>query len=96
MAENRLSNRRRTVLKGQVVFNNRASAIDCTVRDLSDTGARIVFADVFLPPPEFELEIPSRDLQVQARLVWSRGATHGIVFAEGTLVWQDRARTHPG
>ncbi len=38
MADNRSSNRRRTVLKGQVVFNNRASAIDCTVRDLSDTG----------------------------------------------------------
>jgi hypothetical protein len=77
----RSSTRRRTVLKGQVVFNNRASALDCTVRDLSDTGARITFADVSIPPAEFELEIPSKDLRIQARLVWSRGATHGVAFS---------------
>jgi hypothetical protein len=79
--------RNRTVLKGQVVFNNRASALDCTVRDLSDTGARVTFADVSIPPPEFELEIPSKGLRVHARLVWSRGATHGVAFREEAQVW---------
>jgi hypothetical protein len=68
--------RKRTLLKGQVVFNNQASALDCTVRDLSDTGARITFADVSIPPPGFELEIPGKGLRIQARLVGSRGATH--------------------
>jgi hypothetical protein len=84
----RTSNRRRTVLKGQVVFNDRASALDCTVRDLSDTGARITFADVFPPPPEFELVIPSKSLQVHARLVWSRGAMHGVAFSQKAQVWE--------
>lgn len=70
------------MLKGQIVFNGRASALDCTVQDLSDTGARITFADISLPPPEFELEIPSRGLRARARLVWSRGATHGVAFGK--------------
>jgi hypothetical protein len=83
----RSSQRKRTLLKGQVVFNNRASALDCTVRDLSDTGARVTFADVSIPPPEFELEIPSKGLRVQARLVWSRGATHGVAFSEKAQIW---------
>jgi PilZ domain-containing protein len=65
----RSSQRRRTVLTGKVLFNNRASVFDCTVRDLSDTGAQLTLADVSALPPEFELEIPGKCLQVQARLI---------------------------
>ena len=39
--DRRSSKRRRTVLTGKVLFNNRASVFDCTVRDLSDTGDQI-------------------------------------------------------
>jgi hypothetical protein len=80
--ERRLKKRWRTVLKGQVVLNNRSSVLDCSVRNLSDIGANLVFADVFLLPQDFELEIPSRNLRVQARLIWSRGATHGVMFVQ--------------
>ncbi len=79
--DNRSSQRRRTVLTGRVVFNNRSSVLDCTVRDLSETGARISFAVSELPP-EFELEIPNKGQRVQARLMWSRGATHGVMFVQ--------------
>ena len=48
--DQRSSKRRRTVLTGKVLFNNRASVFDCTVRDLSDTGARITLADVSVLP----------------------------------------------
>ncbi len=80
--DNRSSQRRRTVLTGRVVFNNRSSVLDCTVRDLSETGARISFAAVSELPPEFELEIPNKGQRVQARLMWSRGATHGVMFVQ--------------
>ncbi len=74
------TSQRRTVLKGQVLFNNRASVFDCTVRDLSATGAQLIFADVSALPPKFELEIPSKDMRVQARVIWSRGQNHGVRF----------------
>ncbi len=42
-AERRNSERKCTLLQGRVVFNNRFSTIQCTVKDLSGTGAQIVF-----------------------------------------------------
>ncbi len=78
--DRRSSKRRRTVLRGRVVFNNRSSVLDCTVRDLSDSGAQLTLADVSALLPEFELEIPGKCLQVQARLMWSRGKSHGVRF----------------
>ena len=78
--ERRLKKRWRTVLKGQVMLNNGSSVLDCTVKNLPDIGANLVFADASLLPQDFELDIPSRNLRVQARLIWSRGATHGVMF----------------
>jgi hypothetical protein len=44
MQERRSSKRWGAYLKARIVFNNRSSVLDCTVRDLSDTGAGISFA----------------------------------------------------
>jgi hypothetical protein len=33
-------------------------------------------------PFDFELEIPSKGMLVQARLIWSRGKNHSIVLIE--------------
>ena len=82
--DKRASDRRRTVLKGRVLFNNRASVFDCTVRDLSDTGAQLTLADVSALPPDFELEIPSKDILVQAHVMWSRGKNHGVRFVQAS------------
>ena len=78
--ERRLKKRWRTVLKGQIMLNNRSSVLDCTVKNLPDIRAKLVFADVSLLPQNFELDIPSRNLRVQARLIWSRGAIHSVMF----------------
>ena len=81
--EDRRSTRRsRTLLEGRIAFNSRLPALDCVVRDLSETGARIYCSDIPVLPPEFELEIPKKGLRVQARVVWSRGANHGVEFRE--------------
>jgi hypothetical protein len=82
MIENRSAKRWRTILKGQVVFNDRTSVLACSVQDLSDIGARICFTTAVEVPPEFDLEIPSRRLRLPARLVWSREASHGVMFLE--------------
>jgi hypothetical protein len=90
--ERRSSKRWRTVLRGQIVSNNQSSPIEFTVRDLSDTGARIYFTDGAELPPEFKLEIPSRGLQIESRLMWRRGANHGFMFLEKVRVWTDPLR----
>lgn len=81
--DQRSSKRQRTLLDGRIVFNNRFSLIECRVRDLSDTGARIMFEHPVTIPPEFELEVPSRELSAWARVMWSRGREHGIRFTDG-------------
>ncbi len=80
--DQRSNKRQRTVLDGRIVFNNRFSLIECTVRDLSDTGARIAFDHAIMIPPEFEIEIPKKSLSLRARVMWSNGKEHGVKFID--------------
>ena len=96
MDERRSSKRWQAALKARIVFNNRASVLDCTVRDLSDTGAGISFAGVSPIPTEFELEIPARGFRAHARPIWSRGTHHGVMFWQKAKAWTDASRTHGG
>ncbi|QRM35838.1 PilZ domain-containing protein [Microvirga sp. VF16] len=74
-----------TSFKARVVFDDQSPALPCIVQNMSASGAQLAFATVFELPREFELEIPSLDLRVEARVVWSRDEQHGV-----TLVWPQR------
>lgn len=82
MEQRRTSTRSRTLLEGWVLLNNRSSRIECTVRDISDAGARLVFSEPVQVPQEFELQIPKKKLSSHARIMWSDGQTHGVRFVE--------------
>lgn len=60
--------RTRTFLKGIVYFDNRRASIDCTIRDLSDTGARILFASAVSVPDSIELHIPQKQTTFPVRV----------------------------
>ena len=92
MGERRSAKRWRTILATRITSDSLSQPIECLVRDLSDTGARLYFADPSQLPPEFELEIPSRELRIRSRLMWSRGANHGVMFLEELKVWTDPLR----
>ncbi|MBM6584261.1 PilZ domain-containing protein [Microvirga sp. BT689] len=92
MSERRSAKRWHTVLAAHIRSNSRSKSIECIVRDLSDTGARVYFADISEMPSEFELEIPSRGLRVRSRLMWNRGANHGVMFLEAVKAWTDPIR----
>ena len=55
--ERREHPRRRTLLSGKVVFNNRSGALNCTVKDLSECGARIQLGGWLNLPREFEIHL---------------------------------------
>jgi hypothetical protein len=80
--QRRASPRSRTLLEGHIIYNNRLSRMECIVRDLSETGARIVFAQPVKVPAEFELQVPKRKLVRQAQIMWYDGQNHGVMFLE--------------
>jgi PilZ domain len=58
--------RTRTFLKGVVYYDNRRASVECTIRDLSDTGARIAFSTLVTVPDNFELHIPQKQMTLSA------------------------------
>jgi hypothetical protein len=70
-------------MKGRILFANRTHTIDCTVRNLSETGAQVVVSGSAPMPFSFELEIPAAAVCVAARVAWSRDNTYGLSFPNG-------------
>jgi hypothetical protein len=82
MSELRRENRLRTFLKGRIVFNNGNSSMDCLVRDLSPSGARLVLSQTATLPDSFDLIIPAKDRTHRATLRWRRADSIGVTFPE--------------
>lgn len=91
LEQRRASPRSRTLLKGHIVYNSGVSRMECIVRDLSETGARIVFAQPVKVPPEFELQIPKKKIIRRAQVIWYDGRHHGVMFLKGTEGASDMA-----
>lgn len=57
-----------------------STVIDCTLRDVSDDGARLVFGGAVSLPEEFRLYNVSDAWIVPVRLQWQRGLEAGVAF----------------
>lgn len=76
--ESRVDRRRRVLRAGTIEFDG--GAIDCTVRNLSTTGAMLDVASPVGIPKEFILML--RDGHVApCRVVWRRPSAIGVKFA---------------
>ena len=79
--ENERVARRSRVLKGAKLVNmNNWSLVDCIIRDMSETGARIICGDQFAVANEFRFLVPTENTICNARVVWRRGEMLGIEF----------------
>jgi hypothetical protein len=78
----RVSDRVKTFLRAQIVFNNRMTTIDCIVKNISATGARVALNESLAVPAEFEIYIPQRGCTRHARLVWRDKDSMGIDFLD--------------
>ncbi len=76
----RIMKRQRSMLRGTIVFNNRFSTMDCVVRDISQSGARLKLAGEGTLPQVFELNLPLKSRRHQAEMVWRRGEECGVRF----------------
>lgn len=80
MADLRTSPRRRTLLGARIEFNNRSSTMNCVVRDLSDTGARLALASAAQLPEQFDLVVEPQNRKYRATVKWKRLALVGVAF----------------
>ena len=82
-SDKRRSVRTRRLRHALCVFNNGASALDVTLRDLSAGGARVVGDGLAFLPRTFDLRIREGDGAYsirRARLIWTDGKMAGLEF----------------
>ena len=70
--------RKRTLIGARLLID-KTSSLDCTVRNISETGAKLVFATPTVTPDEFELEIADHG-RFWARAAWRNGMAVGVQF----------------
>ncbi|MCP4562084.1 MAG: PilZ domain-containing protein [Bosea sp.] len=87
--ERRRSVRNRTLIGGKAIFNQRQSTLDCTVRNLSEDGALLVFSNSAVLPELFELYFPLKRESRMVRSRWRDAERIGVSFAAATR--QDEA-----
>jgi len=90
-AEQRVSVRKRTLLRGRIVFNNGASSMDCLVRDLSEDGARLELSETMTLPEVFDLQIAQKSATYRSTLRWRRDEAIGVTFATDTKARSTKA-----
>jgi PilZ domain len=82
MEDMRQTERVRAFLRAQIIFNNRMSTIDCIIKNISPTGARVALSSTLAVPTEFEIDIPQKGRRHRARLIWRDTEAIGIEFID--------------
>lgn len=80
MDERRHSKRLKSFLQGLVYIDKRRGAMSCVIRDLSETGARMILSESVAIPEVVSLHIPQKDETYRARVKWRHGDEVGLAF----------------
>ena len=76
--EHRTAPRRRLLKTGKISFGG--GTIDCTVRNLSETGAALEVNSPVGIPEHFTLMIEPNHIHVPSRIVWRKDTRIGVYF----------------
>ena len=99
MHDRRKTARTRTYLGGVLAFQERYATLDCTIRNLSDEGARITVDGSAILPDEFDLAVSRNDRAYRAKLIWRSASEAGLAFLDArassvvTLDWARKLRS---
>ena len=80
MEERREGHRARTLRGGKILFNDKRSVLDCTIRNLSSDGACLQVESLVGVPPDFELLVDGEDAPRPCRLMWQSHDRAGVKF----------------
>jgi hypothetical protein len=78
MSENRIAPRKRVFKAGTIEFGG--GAIDCTVKNRSETGAALEVVTPLFIPDRFTLFVPSAQSKRPCHIVWRNEKRIGIAF----------------
>ena len=76
------SPRKRTLLRGRIEYSNKQFSLDCLIRDLSETGARLSVSENVSLPAKFD--IPDRREPVPVELCWRIRDGAGVRILSGS------------
>ncbi len=79
MIEKRAAPRHRVLKRGTLAFSD-GGGLDCTVRNISQTGARIDIANPVGVPEVFTLVIHADHFMRRCHAVWSSEQQIGVAF----------------
>lgn len=80
MNEKRGAPRQKSLLRGIVYFGGSPCAVECLVRDVSETGARLKFQLPPAPCDALDLHIPIKGQKLHAHVRWQQNDEIGIAF----------------
>jgi hypothetical protein len=78
--ESGIAVRQRTFLKGTLYYDNRRASIECVIRDISESGARLTFEHPVVVPDNVELYIPHKQQTLRAYVRRRAPNEVGIAF----------------
>jgi len=80
MDDKRKISRRRVLKEGKIVFADAMRVIDCTIRDMSQEGARLIISNTVGVPDTFHLFEKSTGMLYPATVVWRQSTSLGVRF----------------
>jgi len=98
MSERRKELRSRTLLGGVISFNKRRSTLECSVRNLSEKGARLEFTNTSLLPDTFDLTVVRKEATYRVNTVRRTQNAAGVQFVDARtsgvvpLEWARKAK----
>jgi PilZ domain len=78
MSEKRVMARHRVLKAGTIEFGG--GAIDCTVRNVSNTGAALDVTSPIGIPDQFTLVLPGDGVATRCHVVWQKQRRLGVAF----------------
>ena len=76
----RVSPRNPVFWQARVVCHEQGLTIDCRLRNLSETGARLEIDGAIPLPATFDIVAPAKGKTWRARSVWRQGSETGVAF----------------
>jgi hypothetical protein len=80
--EGRRFERMRTFMAARISYGNGANLLDCTIRNISEGGAKLQISGGVTLPGEFELIIPQRGVHRKVRLCWRSEDFCGVAYLD--------------
>lgn len=78
--EHRIARRHRVLKQGKILLPNGLTVIDCAIRDMSETGAKLQCADQGAIPNSFRLVFTADRTMRDAEVIWRRPELIGVRF----------------